>query len=262
MAVAAVSRSATTMRRRPVTFVGTLVLMLALSLDSASSGVSRRSLVHGAARLGGAGAVGAAGSRAAVAVESNPLATPRSLVARGMQRFRAGDVGGSIEAFDAAMSLDPRFGDVLWQRGLSLYYADEFDKAAQQFERDFRLNPRDTEESIWQVIARSRNGAEDFSRAQRDMHEVVGEPREYMSIAYGVFKGRLPEEKLVQLASDGRRPRDSFYGALYLGLLRESQGDAAQAREWILRAVANSYGRESEDYMWYVAKTHAKVRGW
>ena len=41
---------------------------------------------------------------------------------------------------------DNRYGPVLWQRGLSLYYAGRFDEGAAQFRRDVALNPGDTEE--------------------------------------------------------------------------------------------------------------------
>ena len=62
----------------------------------------------------------------------------------------------SVEDFDKVMEIDPRYGDVLWQRGLSLYYLDRFDDAAAQFQRDVRLNPRDSEEAIWNLISLAR----------------------------------------------------------------------------------------------------------
>ena len=37
----------------------------------------------------------------------------------------------------------------LWQRGLSLYYAERFDECAEQFAVDVAVNPDDTEEQIW-----------------------------------------------------------------------------------------------------------------
>ena len=50
-------------------------------------------------------------------------ASADNLVQRGMRRFRAGDVGGSLADFDAAYEASPSLRPYLWQRGLSLYYA-------------------------------------------------------------------------------------------------------------------------------------------
>lgn len=51
------------------------------------------------------------------------LPTPDMLVRSGMQKFRAGDVQGSLRDFDAAYNASPQLRPYLWQRGLSLYYA-------------------------------------------------------------------------------------------------------------------------------------------
>ena len=75
----------------------------------------------------------------------------------------------SVEDFDKVMEIDPRYGDVLWQRGLSLYYLDRFDDAAAQFQRDVRLNPRDSEEAIWNLISLARK-REFFERADPIPH--------------------------------------------------------------------------------------------
>ncbi|XLT39541.1 hypothetical protein HN873_070833 [Arachis hypogaea] len=60
-----------------------------------------------------------------------------------------GDVSGSLVEFDRAIELDPRQKAYLWQRGLSLYYLDRFEKGAKQFRLDVAQNLNDTEESIW-----------------------------------------------------------------------------------------------------------------
>ena len=64
----------------------------------------------------------------------------RKLVSEGMQAFRQGKVAESIELFDRADSLqsDGSLHPYLWQRGLSLYYVDDFAGASAQF-RDGKL---------------------------------------------------------------------------------------------------------------------------
>ena len=73
--------------------------------------------------------------------------SPRILVSQGMEAFRKGDVQGSISLFDKADSLsaDGSLTPFLWQRGLSLYYADRFEDASKQFRIDVKVNPLDVE---------------------------------------------------------------------------------------------------------------------
>lgn len=73
----------------------------------------------------------------------------RKLVAEGMDLFRQGDVLGSIQKFDA--SVPPGSQAYLWQRGLSYYYADEFEKGSQQFKDDVLRSPLDVEEIVWDI---------------------------------------------------------------------------------------------------------------
>lgn len=52
----------------------------------------------------------------------------------------------------------------LWQRGLSLYYADRFQDGADQFRRDVAVNPNDTEEAIWAFLCEVGSPAADWLR--------------------------------------------------------------------------------------------------
>lgn len=60
--------------------------------------------------------------------------SPRALVAQGMEAFQKGDVKGSIDLFDRADAKVPdgSLTPYLWQRGLSYYYADQFEDASKQ----------------------------------------------------------------------------------------------------------------------------------
>jgi len=81
---------------------------------------------------------------------------PRSLTNKGMALFKDAKVEASVAAFDKAIELDPKYEGILWQRGLSLYYADRFEDASEQFVRDVALNPRDTEEAVWALLSQAR----------------------------------------------------------------------------------------------------------
>ncbi|EKX55324.1 hypothetical protein GUITHDRAFT_62770 [Guillardia theta CCMP2712] len=179
----------------------------------------------------------------------------RTQYRKGIQDFVNGRVKESVEAFDRAIELDSTYADILWQRGLSLYYCDRFDEASKQFERDVRLNPRDTEEAIWRFFSQART-AVGFSDAQKQILRVEGETREYMKLIYGVCRGAIPLQELEEKALS-----DQFYYNLYAGLIAEAQGRPAAAQNFLDRAVKSPYSKEG-DYMWFVASVHCKLRGW
>ena len=73
----------------------------------------------------------------------------RQKVAEGMDRFRRGDIPGSIASFDSSVS--PGSQAYLWQRGISYYYANDFSKGSQQFRDDVLRSPLDVEEIVWDI---------------------------------------------------------------------------------------------------------------
>lgn len=201
-----------------------------------------------------------------------------------MQRFREGDVGGSLAAFDAALSLDANQRPYLWQRGLSLYYAGQFEEGAKQlcvsnhptfffsffffkfysYQRcpsrdDVAVNPNDTEESIWAALCEARLSG--FEAAQQNLLVVGRDSRPVMRSAYELFAGRGTLEALAAAGEDGS-PHDAFYSLLYQGLFHEAKGEDEAAKAAVVAAVATPYGTQSGDYMASLAAVHAKQRGW
>ena len=84
----------------------------------------------------------------------------------------------------------------MWQRGLSLFYAERQEEAMEQFEVDVAVNPNDTEESIWRWLAQVRllraEGADVSSavaRARGDLLKVGTDPRLVMRSAMELFAG-------------------------------------------------------------------------
>ena len=103
-----------------------------------------------------ASAAAAAEAPAAVTAAAAAAASFGELVRRGMRRFEANDVEGSLADFDAAAALAPERRALLWQRGLSLFYASRFAEGASQFRLDVAANPNDTEEAIWALLCEAR----------------------------------------------------------------------------------------------------------
>ena len=55
-------------------------------------------------------------------------------------------------------------------------------------------------------------------------------------------------------------PGDRFYAALYLGLVAEARGETAESAMWVQRAIDTREYAASGDYMYALAKVHAKLR--
>ena len=188
---------------------------------------------------------------------------PRRLVKDGMDLFRRGDVRGSVKSFDGAIAADERFAPLLWQRGLSLYYAEDYAAGAQQFRKDVALNPNDTEEAIWTFLCEARMPNLGFDAARERLLVVGKDPRPYMRTTYELFAGRASEEDLARVGHDGGLgSAPDFYAKLYLGLLNEAKGETAKAREYLRAAADSPYGPKSNDYMWALAKVHVQERKW
>jgi len=60
--------------------------------------------------------------------------SPRTLIRKGMQSFREGDVSSSLAYFDRADNAvdDGSLTPFLWQRGISYYYLDRFREGSEQ----------------------------------------------------------------------------------------------------------------------------------
>jgi len=204
----------------------------------------------------GAGSLAAA----APARAANPSAA--ALVSRGMQLFRAGKVEDSVSAFDSALALAPEQRPYLWQRGLSLYYTEDFEAGAAQFRADVAVNPADVEESLWFFLCIAKLEGAEEARSRMLRVAVDRDPRAVLRTAYAVYAGDAEVGALVE-AGDNSGPAGAFYASLYEGLWREATGDAAGAEAALRRAVKTPYAeRASGDYMTALARVHVSRRGW
>eukprot|EP00271_Cylindrocystis_brebissonii_P016507 TRINITY_DN40205_c0_g1_i1.p1 TRINITY_DN40205_c0_g1~~TRINITY_DN40205_c0_g1_i1.p1 ORF type:complete len:298 (+),score=23.93 TRINITY_DN40205_c0_g1_i1:67-960(+) len=180
---------------------------------------------------------------------------------RGMQKFSQADIAGSIEEFDRALQLDPSQKPYLWQRGLSLYYANRFADGSAQFREDVAVNPNDTEEAIWSFLCEAQLTSPEEARQQ--FLQVGRDSRPVMRAAYELFKSGGSTKELEGMAArDFLGGHDAFYARLYLGLFHEAEKNTARAQEEITAALRTRYGSSSGDYMARLATVHAKCRGW
>lgn len=198
----------------------------------------------------------------AIAADPNTMEGPNLWVQQGMSLFRKGDIIGSIAQFDRATDKSPSMSAVMWQRGLSYYYAEKYDEGSKQFRYDIAANPSDAEEIIWTVLCESK--LQGFPAALANMPVLPKvDRRPIMRAVFDMFQGKTDEKTLSDLGDKSglnNSGGDYFYSRLYLSLYREAKGDAEGSKQFMKDAVASYYGRTSNDYMTAVARVHLTSR--
>lgn len=196
----------------------------------------------------------------AAAIAASPLAAlagrmeASSYMDRGMQAFRTGDVTQSVALFNLAEQEYPELADFLWQRGLSLYFANDFKGCSAQFRRDVRFNPSDTEEAVWAVLCESHlDGG--MPLAQKNMMTLQGGDRRPIMREIEAAYRSGDTGTLTHAADDTSSEVSQFYANLYLALYMDATDDKTSAKMYASKASASAYSLRSNDYMVAVAKT-------
>uniref|UniRef100_B8HRQ9 Uncharacterized protein n=1 Tax=Cyanothece sp. (strain PCC 7425 / ATCC 29141) TaxID=395961 RepID=B8HRQ9_CYAP4 len=181
---------------------------------------------------------------------------PQAYVRRGMVRFKLAQIQASIADFDQAEALQPALTPYLWQRGLSYYYAEQFEAGARQFELDLQVNYQDVEETVWRFLCLARS--QGLAAARTSLIPVKTDSRPIMARIYRLFAGNCsPEDVLLGGQQEGSR--GAFYANLYVGLFYEAAHQETLARPYLVKA-AEEYCLD--DYMWHLARVHRYLRGW
>ena len=200
------------------------------------------------------------------------------LLQDGMKYFKSAtnkeDLKKSLDCFDALIKLNIENKKKLWQRGLTLFYLDEFVEGASQFRLDVALNPNDTEEAIWCYLCEIHFDGKD--KALKNWLNVGVDSRAVMRIVYDLFKETDDKKKidfinkLLGIIKDGKSEKNIFYSNLYLGLYYESiyfinksnkendKESYEKAKKFMISATESKY----RDYMYQLSVVHTKIRGW
>ncbi len=180
----------------------------------------------------------------------------QAYVRRGMVKFQLARVEASIRDFDRAEQLDPSITPYLWQRGLSYYYAQRFAEGAQQFELDLSVNSQDVEETVWRYLCLAR--LQGVEKARHSLLPVKNDRRLVMRWVYDLYADNCTPEQVLDVGHQEGQI-GNFYSHLYLGLYYEAEGDSESSQHYINQAVSKY---SLDDYMWYLAVVHKKLRGW
>lgn len=194
---------------------------------------------------------------------ANAAAVPS--VYEGMTAFASNKVEESVTIYDSIIRDDPRRTPFLWQRGLSLYYAERYKDGAEQFATDVAVNPNDTEEQIWHLLCLAKTEGVGSLDAARERKLTVGtDRRPVMRLVQKLFLGDGGSERELIDAAESSKVGDKFYASLYLSLYYESMNDEKSSKRWMVNAVGTEYAKTTgrRDPMVDVAKVAMQRRGW
>jgi lipoprotein NlpI len=176
---------------------------------------------------------------------------------RGREHFRAGKVKESLADFDKLVELKPDLASRQWERGISCYYAGEFEKGAKQFELYQTYHDQDVENSTWRYLCVARTAG--VEKARQTLLPIDSDRRVPMMEIFSLYQGKTTPEEVLKAAEAGEPDKEQlnirlFYAHLYIGLWHEAAGKDDLAKKHILEAEKHKIGH----YMWDVAHVHAE----
>lgn len=181
--------------------------------------------------------------------------SPDELMARADVALLAGRVDEAVKAFDAVVAARPAQAPYLWQRGIALFYAGRYKDCRLQFESHRQVNPDDVENAAWHFLCAAHDTS--FAAARKALLPVGPDLRSPMREVYEMLRGTLTPEDVLDAGKSSRSGR--FYGALYVALFYDAQGDRARARSYMDTAAREEFSRTG-GYMHAVAVLHARTR--
>jgi len=198
----------------------------------------------------------------AEAVVANPAA---SLGERGDAFFKLGRFAESAADYEKMLERDPSLEKSHWRRGIALFYAGQYEKAARQFEVYDTFDNVDRENGIWRYFSQVKAFGKE--KAREGLLKYAKDDREPFPDVYQLFEGkRTPEQilekiKSAELSDDDREMR-YFYAHLYIGLNYAVENKPDEARAQLRKAVANAWGPRAgygPTYMWHVGRLHYEL---
>jgi lipoprotein NlpI len=181
--------------------------------------------------------------------------SPDELMARADAALLSGRVDEAVQGFDAVVAARPANGPYLWQRGIALFYAGRYTDCRLQFEAHRLVNPDDVENAAWHFLCAAHETS--FAAARRGLLPVGPDRRSPMHEVYEMLRGTLTPQAVLDAGKGSVSGR--FYGALYVALFYDAQGDRARARTHIETAAREEFSRAG-GYMHAVAVLHARTR--
>jgi lipoprotein NlpI len=204
-------------------------------------------------------------SEAAVKAATEAIAKDGSLASayylRGRERFKLSQFQESVADFDRYVELMPQAASRQWERGISLYYAGEYAKGAEQFALYQTFHNADVENAAWRYLCVAR--ADGIEKARESLLPIENDRRVPMMEIYRVYKGEATSDDVLKAVNAGDPDAAElagrlFYARLYLGLYHEAAGRDDLARKFLIAAAdEHAETRTINRYMYDVARVHA-----
>jgi lipoprotein NlpI len=169
--------------------------------------------------------------------------------------LRGGEVAEAVQQFDQAIEKNPAIEPYLWQRGIALYFAEEYAAGQRQFEKHRKVNPNDVENAAWHFLCVAK--AEGVQKARQLVLPAPGDRRPPMTQILEYLNGGKAEAIEAAVEAEQGSPNAyraaRFYADLYLGLVADAAGQRAAA----LRAMERAADVPMTHYMADVARLYA-----
>lgn len=201
-----------------------------------------------------------AAERSLAAMANGEVKDIRKLMDLGERFYAAGDMERSVQAYDLVLEANPSLKPRLWQRGLALYYNEEYLRGVDQFESHQTLNTQDVENSVWHLLCQAKLTSVD--EARQSMIQINGDFRVPMKQVFQLFAGTATPEDVLKASGykqgSLRQSSELYHGLIYVGLYYEMMGDqdaSIDAMEQAVECLPPMVGLMS-----HVADTHLKLR--
>jgi lipoprotein NlpI len=179
---------------------------------------------------------------------------------RGDVRFFQGKFTGALADYEKMVELEPKLEVSHWRRGIAYFYAEDYDKAARQFELYHEFDDVDRENGIWRYLSQVKAIGRDKARSKLLKYSKVD--REPLPAVYKLFAGEITPQEILDGIAAAEIPAEErvkrlFYAQLYIGLNHLVEDDLAAAQRHLAEAVRNEWGRTiggGPTYMWHVAR--------
>lgn len=178
--------------------------------------------------------------------------------------FYTGRFKESVATYDQAIAANENLAPDLWQRGLALYYAEDFAAGVKQFKLHQTVNRQDVENAVWHFLCFAR--IKDIDTARENLIDIKFDQRIPMATIFEVFAGTKSVDDLVQAYGFQEDRPDApairlqqYYAHLYAALYQEVAGDK-QAAIASLKMAVKVCPLERGNFMGEVARVHLTAR--
>ena len=173
---------------------------------------------------------------------------------RGSEHFRINKIAESLADFDRYVKLQPRMESQQWKRGITAYYAAEYQKGSDQFKLYQTYHGNDVENAVWKAMCDAK--LHGFDKASKKILPIRNDRRPPMMEIYSMFKGEMKPDEVLTVAQEfAEASKDHsplFYAHQYVGLFYEANKKPDRAETHMAKAVK----LKIDHYMWDVARVH------